>query len=65
MIVEKIKCALCDWEHEEIDAQSAIPRAMFGAFSDPARLARILRLQRRERQQAALTAHLATHSSEP
>lgn len=61
MKIEVIRCTICGWEHEEIDVQSAIPAALFGAFSDPAGLERIMRVQRRERQQEAINAHMATH----
>lgn len=48
MRFEVIKYPLCGWEHEEIDAQSAIPAEMFAAFSDPPALAAIMARQRRE-----------------
>lgn len=47
----------CEWQHEEMVVESAIPPALMASFSEPERFADILARQRQDRIEAAVLAH--------
>lgn len=63
MRIERYQCPLCEWKHEEVDALSAIPQAMLQAFSEPLALSNIMMRQKAQRIEAALSEHLAKHTT--
>lgn len=63
IVVESIRCPLCDWHYEEVDAERTIPPGLMQSFSDPQELARIMARDKEFRIEAKLTDHFENHSA--